>query len=84
MGQSLQFGFYKKGDSLYEEISMASILAKWLRETFMNSFNSFWLSYNNEILPTAGYPEDGKRFIKEMKPFFDQSCISSDLIIRNR
>lgn len=83
-GQRLQFGFYKKGDSLFEEISMASILAKWLRETFMNSFNSYWLTYNNRIQPTAGYPEDGKRFIKEMKPFFEKSLLSPDLIIRNR
>lgn len=83
-GQTIIFGFYKKGDSLYEEISMASILAKWLRETFMNSFNSYWLSYNNKIQPTAGYPEDGKRFIKEMRPYFDKSLLPTDLIIRNR
>lgn len=82
--QNLLFGFYKNGDSLYEEISMASILAKWLRETYMNSFNSYWLTYNSKIQPTAGYPEDGKRFIKEMRPYFDKSLLSPDLIIRNR
>ena len=83
-GQNLLFGFYKKGDALFEEISMASILAKWLRETFMDSFNSYWLKYNNKIQPTAGYPEDGKRFIKEMKHHFEKSLLSLDLIIRNR
>jgi len=81
--QSLKFGFYKNGDSLYEEISMASILAKWLRESFMMAFNSYWLAYN-KVLPTAGYPEDGKRFIKEMMPYFEKSGMSLDLIIRNR
>jgi ribonuclease HII len=83
-GQNLLFGFYKKGDALFEEISMASILAQWLRETFMDSFNSYWLKYNNKIQPTAGYPEDGKRFIKEMKHHFEKSLLSLDLIVRNR
>jgi ribonuclease HII len=81
--QKLHFGFYKSGDSLFEEISMASILAKWLRENFMIAFNSHWLAYN-KVPPTAGYPEDGKRFIKEMMSYFEKSEIPLDLIIRNR
>lgn len=81
--QKLKFGFYKKGDALYEEISMASLLAKWLRETYMNAFNSFWLK-QHKIAPTAGYPEDGKRFINEMMPYFEKGIMEIDLIIRKR
>lgn len=81
--QTIKFGFYKKGDSLYEEISMASLLAKWLRENYMRSFNSYWFQFC-PIKATAGYPEDARRFISEMMPYFEKSVMTTDLIIRNK
>ena len=43
------------------------MLAKYLRERMMESFNAFWQSYFPEIRPTAGYPMDAKRFRAEIE-----------------
>lgn len=81
--REITIGFYKKGEDRFPLIACGSILAKWLREQFMDSFNSYWLKYN-DVKPTAGYPEDAKRFIKVMKEYFEKDSLPLNSIIRSR
>lgn len=63
---SLDIHFSVGGDS-FPPTALASMLAKYLREGLMGSFNKFWRSHLPEVKPTAGYPVDAKRFRKEIE-----------------
>jgi hypothetical protein len=38
------------------------MVAKYLRERLMESFNQFWQQHLPNLKPTAGYPVDAVRF----------------------
>ena len=42
--------------------ALASMASKYLRELAMQAFNDFWRRRVPGLRPTAGYPEDAKRF----------------------
>lgn len=42
--------------------ALASMAAKYHRELAMRAFNNFWCSRVKDLAPTAGYPQDAKRF----------------------
>lgn len=60
------FHFTVGGDS-FGPTALASMLAKYLRERLMQSFNAFWQEHLPNIRPTAGYPLDAKRFRTEIE-----------------
>ena len=43
-------------------VALASMASKYLRELAMQAFNEFWRRRVPELQPTAGYPQDAKRF----------------------
>ena len=43
-------------------VALASIVSKTIRELWMEAFNSFWSRRIPGIRPTAGYPQDARRF----------------------
>jgi ribonuclease HII len=53
--------FRAKGEALLE-VALASMTAKLLRELAMDAFNAYWRSEITGLIPTAGYPQDAKRF----------------------
>ncbi len=57
----IELHFTVKGDR-FIPTSLASMLAKYLRERFMGAFNKYWSQRVPGIQPTAGYPVDAKRF----------------------
>jgi len=48
-------------------VAAASIVAKYMREAAMAAFNRFWLARCPGLRPTAGYPNDAKRFLAEIE-----------------
>lgn len=65
------FHFTVGGDS-FAPTALASMLAKYLRERLMQSFNAFWQKQVPTLSPTAGYPVDAKRFRKEIESVADK------------
>jgi len=59
--------FMVKGDDKHMETSMASIFSKYLREAMMLCFNDYWSRKIPGLKKTAGYPQDGRRFIRDLK-----------------
>lgn len=49
------------GDS-FPATALASMIAKYLRERFMEILNRYWQLHLPNLQPTAGYPTDAKRF----------------------
>jgi ribonuclease HII len=59
--------FTVRGDSYYLETALASVIAKYVRETSMRLFNAYWEKRIPGIRPTAGYPADADRFVARLE-----------------
>lgn len=57
--------FNSKGES-WLPIALASMCAKYVREIYMQRWNSFWQAYLPDLKPTKGYPVDARRFKKDI------------------
>jgi ribonuclease HII len=61
----ITFRFIAKGES-HLPVALASMVSKYRRELAMQEFNRFWQAQVPGLRPTAGYPEDAKRFIQDI------------------
>ena len=75
--------FQVKADAICFETALASMFAKYSRELCMTAFNRYWDSKIPGIKKTAGYYNDGLRFISDMK---ERGCIpeNQDLLVRRK
>ncbi len=60
------------GGDAFPPVGLASMTAKYLRERLMLLINIFWQKHLASLRPTAGYPQDAKRFRAEIEPIADQ------------
>ncbi|MDG2387787.1 MAG: hypothetical protein P8M30_00575 [Planctomycetaceae bacterium] len=65
VGES-ELRFRMKAESHFP-VAVSSMIAKYLRETSMELFNQYWTTRFPELKPTKGYPQDAKRFRKEIE-----------------
>jgi ribonuclease HII len=79
--RGIEFRFIAKGESQVP-IALASMFSKYIRELLMHRFNFFWQTKIPTIKPTAGYPEDAKRFIKEIENVLQELKIDKNEIWR--
>jgi hypothetical protein len=76
--------FCEKAEHQCLPVAVASMLSKYLREMLMRRFNAFWLSHLPGIEPTAGYYNDGSRFLRDIQSKRTELGISDDLLVRSR
>jgi ribonuclease HII len=62
--------------------ALASMLAKYLRELSMRAFNAFWLAQSPGLKPTAGYPQDARRFKAEIAELQQKLQVADDVLWR--
>lgn len=65
-------------------VAIASMTAKYIRETCMELFNGYWKEQLPELKPTKGYPQDAVRFRAEIEHLLPQNGISEKILWRNR
>ena len=93
--ESAQSSLYKIRDNIYIEftpkadqkeftVALASIISKFLREILMDDFNTFFTGKVPNLKPTAGYPEDAKRFFADLTDYLIQAKIDKYEIWRER
>jgi ribonuclease HII len=80
--RNITISFCKKGESKHLLIAWASIVSKYIREIFMRQFNAYWLAMNPALTPTAGYWEDGQRFMKDIASLLNKKGIPAEELIR--
>ncbi|MGE4159634.1 MAG: hypothetical protein AB7F75_11135 [Planctomycetota bacterium] len=83
-GRKLSLTFKMGADGEHPLVSGASILAKYTREVMMHSFNEFWCEKLPGLEPTAGYPEDARRFIHAVTPIMDAMGYSASWLVREK
>jgi ribonuclease HII len=67
-GRTATLSFIRDGDRTEFPIALASIIAKYLRESWMRLFNAYWARRVSNLRPTAGYGSDALRFFEEIRP----------------
>ncbi|HHI79721.1 MAG TPA: hypothetical protein ENK02_07050 [Planctomycetes bacterium] len=82
LGQGFDLLFAEKGDQLSFPTAAASCIAKYLRELLVERINAYFLASRPGLKPTAGYFQDGRRFLKDLGPLIQN--IPSEILIRLR
>ena len=63
-------------------VALASMTAKYLRELAMIRLNRFFREALPEIKPTAGYVQDGRRFLQEVRPVIEDRRLQAAELVR--
>ena len=69
-----------KGDGKHAPVALASVLAKTVRELFMESLNTWFAEQVPGVRPTAGYPQDARRFLEDVASVLDRAAPRSQLV----
>ncbi len=78
--------FTVKGDQ-FAPVAFSSLVAKYLRELFMESINAFFADRCPQIEPpgrTAGYPVDADRFLRDVATIRQRERIADFDLVRMR
>jgi ribonuclease HII len=65
-GRTITVSFEVEGDGRHLEIALASVVAKYVRELFVARLNRHFAARRPSVRPTAGYPQDAKRWLEEL------------------
>lgn len=76
--------FLAKADQAHLPVSLASMVAKYIRELLMACINHHFQGFCPDLTPTAGYWQDGQRFLKDLATKCSQVPIERDRLVRNR
>ena len=82
--KTLHIGFETRADARHLPVALASMAAKTVRELLMNRLNSFFESKNPGLKPTAGYVQDGRRWVAEIGDLPERLGIPRRYLIRDR
>jgi hypothetical protein len=74
----------EKAEAQCLPVAAASMLSKYLREMLMRRFNAFWKVHLPDVKPTAGYYNDGLRFLRDIKQKRKELSITDELLVRAR
>lgn len=55
------------GAEKFFQVALASMTSKYLRELAMQAFNRYWCDQVPRLRPTAGYPQDARRFKSQIR-----------------
>ncbi|MFO0829039.1 MAG: hypothetical protein U0572_12940 [Phycisphaerales bacterium] len=80
----LTISFEVESESRHLPNALASMTAKYVRELFMERMNRFFRGHLPELKPTAGYVEDGRRYVKDIRPLLARLAIDDRAIVRCR
>lgn len=70
------------GEARNLPVALASMAAKFVRELHMRRLNAFFAARAPEVKPTAGYVEDGRRFLEEVAPVLEECGIDRESLVR--
>ena len=78
----MRIHFCVKADTKYLPVCLAAMTSKYLREILMESLNIFFCKMCDGLKPTAGYWQDGQRFVKDLQTMAPELSIEPKMLIR--
>lgn len=82
--RSLTVRFVAGSEDRHLPVALASMTAKLVRELLMARMNRHFQALNPELKPTAGYVEDGRRYLDEIRPLLQGAGIATERLVRSR
>lgn len=82
-GSRMTVSFAMAGDQRFLPVSLASMTAKYVRDLLMLRLNRFFQGHLPQLAPTAGYFQDGRRYMAEIKPLIRRLGIPAAQLVRN-
>ncbi|MBN2562723.1 MAG: hypothetical protein JXQ75_17495 [Phycisphaerae bacterium] len=79
-----RISYRQSGESHHLSVALASLVSKYIRELLMACFNAYWTSRVPELQPTAGYYQDGLRFLREVQPHLQRLGVVRNQLVRQR
>ncbi|MEJ5260431.1 MAG: hypothetical protein WHS88_09600 [Anaerohalosphaeraceae bacterium] len=81
---TMRLHFTAGADEKYLPVSLASMAAKLVRELMMDNINAYFSEICGQIRPTAGYWQDGQRYLLELTKYLGESGVDKRLLVRVR
>ncbi|MHC4994378.1 MAG: hypothetical protein ACYTGQ_04915 [Planctomycetota bacterium] len=82
--RSMTLSFETRSDANHLPNALASMLAKYTREMLMGRFNAYFQNHVPGLAPTAGYVQDGRRFLGEIETTLETLGVDRSRLIRSR
>ncbi len=76
--------FVVDADAEHLPVALASMLAKYVRELYMDAFNRYWTGRVPGVKPTAGYPNDAQRFLSQIAEAIAAEGVPRESLVRSR
>lgn len=83
-GGDVEFRFQVKADADSFPTALASMTAKYVRERAVAELNAWFGERLDGLRPTAGYPEDARRWLSEVRGSAAADKLDLELVIRKR
>ena len=81
-GTELTVSFTTEAEAAHLPVALASMIAKYVRELLMLRMNRFFRGHLPELKPTAGYYEDGRRFVRDIEPVIETLGVDRGSLVR--
>lgn len=81
---TVRLTFEVEADDRYLPVSLASMISKYIRELLMDRMNLYFGKLDAGLRPTAGYWQDGQRFVEELRTRLPHLGIDDERLIRCR
>lgn len=82
-GSTITLSFETESEAAHLPTALASMTAKYIRELLMLRFNRWFAGHVPEIKPTAGYFQDGQRWLGEMETAIESLGVDRTGLVRN-
>jgi ribonuclease HII len=83
-GKQMRLHFAVGADDRFLPVSLASMVSKYVRELLIGDMNRYFVGFDADLKPTAGYWTDGLRFIEDLKTNLPHIQVDSNQLIRCR
>ena len=81
-GRQTIIHFRAKGETHFMATALASMTCKYLRELCMTQFNAWWGARIPGLVPTAGYYQDGTRWLEDVTPHLERLGVTRADLVR--
>lgn len=82
--RAMRLVFREKAERASFAVALASCAAKLVRELAMDAFNAHFARLEPKLVPTAGYVEDGRRWLADARDAIARSGIDRADLVRDR
>ena len=79
---SFVVSFEAESEARHLPVALASMVAKYIRELAMLRMNRFFNERIPDLRPTAGYVQDGRRFLDEVRPVIETEQLDAAVLVR--